>query len=180
MCKHTLVNEVEAELKKYPGVIASVNEATGRVATFLAPVSPAATSKELQKQIDALVAALPKLKGGARSKADHKIRVLQRELRVALDREESERRHAERSGERQRQQVGADSPFARQTLAELVASTVAAVNAAVGTTKQVKNTLTWDTLRRDLDARVPKAPQKKVCCSGKYLCSTCANKAAAA
>lgn len=38
MCKHTLVNEVDAELKKTPGVVALVNDHTGQVAAFMAPV----------------------------------------------------------------------------------------------------------------------------------------------
>jgi hypothetical protein len=108
---------------------------------FAAPVPyfathDTATSTELEGERDALVASLPELKGGARSKADHRIRVLEREIRKALEMEETARRTTERVRERQRQQIGADSPFARQTLAELVAATVAGVN-AVGQNRNV-------------------------------------------
>ncbi len=103
---------------------------------FVAPVpyftTQADTVTELEKERDALIASLPKLKGGARSRADHSIRLLEREIRAALDMEEVGRRNAERVRERERQQVGADSPFARQTLAEPVVSTVAGVKAVVG------------------------------------------------
>ena len=126
---------------------------------FVAPVSYFAehdshTRAELETERDALLAQLPKLKGGARSKADHRIRVLEREIRAAIDAEEAARRNAERQKERQRQQVGADSPFA-------------------------KNTLTWDALRRDLAAKRA-IMNETVCCEGRYLCATCRAKKAAA
>lgn len=79
---------------------------------------PDASVEQLQKQLDELTASLPKLKAAARAKAEHRIRVLEREITAARSMEEAERRNTERQRERQRQQVGADSPFARQSAAQ--------------------------------------------------------------
>ena len=51
MCKHTLVNEVDAELKKTPGVVALVNDHTGQVAAFMAPV-PYWTKKKAEDRAE--------------------------------------------------------------------------------------------------------------------------------
>jgi len=137
------------------------------------------SSLEVQKEIDAVAAELPKLKGGRRSKADHQLRLLERELRLARDREETERRNNEREQERKRQQPTGN-------VQQAVASAVAAVQAVVGSkTKQVQNKLTWQSLRADLDARTPasvSAANRAAgrCCEGKYLCSKCQARKAAA
>jgi len=59
---------------------------------------------QLERERTALVASLPSLKGGERSKADHRIRILERLIRKALDGEEAGRRTAERVKERKTQQ----------------------------------------------------------------------------
>lgn len=134
-----------------------------------------ASSAEIQSQIDALVAKLPKLNSGDRAKADHDIRVLERELRAALDREEAARKSAERAAERDVQRYGQPGTGTQSVaeLAEQVAATVAAVNRVIESTPAKKNTLTWASLRADLDAKAEQAGLSKVCCSGPYLCSKC-------
>jgi hypothetical protein len=160
-----------------PGVVREVLVNDEGPQQFVAPVpyfaahdAAATTTAELEKERDALLAELSKLKGGARSKADHRIRVLEREIRAALDAEEVARRNAERVKERQRQQVSADSPFPRQ---------------AAMPTQQVKNTFSsgWDKFLATLDVKLAAknllAPlKKKVCCSGNYLCTKCQAEAA--
>jgi hypothetical protein len=95
-----------------PGEVREIQLSDPGVRKFVAPVSYFAThdetasSVEVQKQIDALLVELPKLKGGARSKADHQLRLLERELRRAVDAEETDRRNSEREQERKRQQPG--------------------------------------------------------------------------
>jgi hypothetical protein len=79
---------------------------------FLVQDGAARSSDEVQKELNGIVASLPKLKGGARSKADHQVRMLQRELRKALDIEESARRTQERRIERKQQQPTGNTTMA--------------------------------------------------------------------
>lgn len=88
---------------------------------------------------------------------------------------------------RQREQIGAVSPFARQTVGEAVAAAVAGVAALP--TRQAKHTMTWDTLLRELDAKLGTLPRlggeatapaaaspplgASVCCAGQYQCTRC-------
>jgi hypothetical protein len=123
MCKHTAVNEVEAELKKpeNKGVFASVNTETGEVTgTFMVPKpyweakhdagdAGSLTASEvtaLKAEHDQLVTALPRLKKADRSKASTRILVIEGLLRVARATEESVRRNAEREAERPVQRYG--------------------------------------------------------------------------
>lgn len=120
MCKHTVVNEVEAELKKNPGVVASVNTETGEVRTFMAPkpywevendagATGTLTESEvtaLTKERDDLIAALPRLKKAERSKATTRINVIEGTLRRGRATEESARVNREREAERPVQRYG--------------------------------------------------------------------------
>jgi hypothetical protein len=163
-----------------PGVVQEImyNEAPPQ---FAAPVPHFATYDgesvtELQKARDALVSSLPKLKGGARSKADHRIRLLEREIRTALEMEEAARRHSERVRERQRQQ-GGDSPFAQQTLSQRIEKIAASV-AHLPTRNS-----SWSVWCEDFDKRLAAHNAKqdqKTCCRGQYLCATCKAKRARA
>ena len=116
----TTTNEVEAELKKNPGVVASLNESTGQAQAFALPVpywvakndaggtgSLTASERDaLISEHDALVTALPRLKKGERSKATTRINVIEGLLRRARATEESVRRNAERTAERPAQRYG--------------------------------------------------------------------------
>jgi hypothetical protein len=158
------------------------------------------TSSEVQKEMDALIASLAKLRAGARSKADQLVRILQRELRVVLDREEADRRKLEREKERQRMQVGADSPFARQSVVQsLVDATTALLEASAtlpapravkktkaeikaGWDKHLADLDAWlakralDRVRRDAATPAPSTHSAPICCSGRYLCAACETK----
>jgi hypothetical protein len=122
MCKHTAVNEVEAELKKpeNKGVVASVNTETGEVLTFMAPKPYWETKNDagdtgtltasevtaLETERDQLIAALPQLSKAERSKNQTKIAVIESTLRRARATDEDLRRSAEREAERPVQRYG--------------------------------------------------------------------------
>jgi hypothetical protein len=151
MCKHTVVNEVENELRKNPGVIASVDTETGKVLTFMAPKPYWETAKNdagdtgsltasevtaLEKERNDLIAALPRLKKGERSKATTRINVIEGTLRRDRSIKDAEIRTTERAAERPLQrygQPGNSSPAERTkwaTLEELNADLTAKAQAA--------------------------------------------------
>lgn len=128
-------------------------------AQFLEPVNPY-TGSDLSKLRTAVADARTALRHAVSKKAgpaevtrlDKALTTAQREL----DTVEYELRR-----QRQREQIGADSPFARQTLAEQVASAMAGVAALV------KKTMTCN------------ASPRCVAGPGRYQCPRCRAKAAA-
>ena len=176
MCKHTAVNEVDTELKKHPGVVASVNTETGEVRTFMAPkpywevendagdtgTLTASEVKALIREHDALVVALPRLKKAERSKATTRINIIEGLLRRQRATEESARVNREREAERPIQRYGTPGNISP---------------AESGRTSWAS----LDELNADLAAKAQAAQQalgtSAVCCTGKYLCSKCKAKA---
>jgi hypothetical protein len=149
MSKHTVVHEVAAELKKpeNKGVIASVNTETGEVSAFMAPKPYWETAKNdasdtgrltaaevtaLEKERNDLIASLPRLKLGARSKATTRINAIESTLRRARSNAESDRQNVERQAERPLQRYGQPT----------------------NTEQRSTNKLTWAGLRAELDAKL--------------------------
>jgi hypothetical protein len=97
-----------------PGEVREVEVPDAGVRSIMAPVSYAehavVSRAALEKERDALLASLSGLSGGARAKADHQIRVLEREIRLAIDMEESAKRKTERDAERKAQSPGINTP----------------------------------------------------------------------
>lgn len=114
------------------------NEEDG-VRSVMAPVpytaTAPATRAEMEAERDALLAEIPNLKGGPAQKADFRLRVLEREIRRALDMELANRRNAERVTERKKQQ-GRNSSFTG-TMCELKAMVKAAGAAVAALAKAV-------------------------------------------
>jgi hypothetical protein len=121
MSKNTL-KEVREELAKPEnrGVIASVDTETGRVRTVMAPKpywkstneagdTGSLTASEvtaLEKERQDLIAALPGLKKGDRSKATTRLNIVEGLLRRARSNAESDRINFEREQERVRERTG--------------------------------------------------------------------------
>lgn len=184
-------NEVDAELKKHPGVGALVNETTGQVHVFAAAVpyfglTPAERTA-LETERNGLLASVS---GGGlgkreRRRAEDRIRRIESDLRRARSADESGRRTIERQDERAPQRYGQPGNTV-QSVTEAVASAVAAVDAAIGSTpaahQATKPTrfgvreVNWDKFVAGFTANKG-AP--KVCCSGpkQYQCSKCRAKA---
>lgn len=173
---------------------------------FAEPVSPwAVNDAELSKLRTAVSDAETALRHAISRKAGSgEVSRLEMALTTAkrdLDTVEYELRR-----QRQRQQIGADSPFSRneaptvknaRTFAELVAGVAALVKT---TPPAAKKKMTWDEYLADLDERLAKRALEKVlrgeiparpaagpaghgantCCTGNYLCAKCKAKAAAA
>jgi hypothetical protein len=178
-------------------VVVVENDGPEQYAEVVAYHDAARSSSAVKQEMDALLAKLPKLLGGARSKADTQIRILQRELRVSLDAEEAARRTAERAKERPRQRVGGDSPFARHSVVQsLVDATTALLEASASlpAPRAVRKTKAevkagWDkhlaeldawlakralaTVRGDAATPAPSTHSAPICCSGRYLCPAC-------
>jgi hypothetical protein len=181
MCRDS---EIENELKKHPGIGALVNEKTGQVHVFAAPVpyfglTPAERTA-LETERDDLLASMPTLPKRERRRAEDRVRRIESDLRRARSADESGRRTIEREAERPEQRYGQPGNSSPATVTEAVASAVEAVNAVVGSTP-AKNKLTWASLRADLDAKTVAANRSAVCCSGpkQYWCARCRSKATA-
>src|SRR2546430_5468745 len=122
MSKNTVVNEVQQELAKPEnrGVIASVNTETGEVQAFMSPVPYWQTTNDaggtgtltdsevtaLEKERADLIAALPGLSKGDRSKTTTRINVIEGLLRTARETDESARVNVEREGARPIERYG--------------------------------------------------------------------------
>lgn len=108
----SLVEQVATELKKHPGVVATVNEATGDVQAYLSPVSPHAASfrsvtpderTQLEAERKSLLQSMPNLVWRDRVLAERRIKEIQRALDVGRFDDESQKRHEERRDERRRE-----------------------------------------------------------------------------
>jgi hypothetical protein len=106
----TLVDQVDAELKDHPGVGAVVNLATGKVATFVAPVPYFSLTPEertaLEKEREDLIASIPTLGWRDRTRASTRIKIIEGDLSRDRSGRESLRRDAERAQERDTQRYG--------------------------------------------------------------------------
>lgn len=157
-----------------PGEIRAREVADAGVRSVMAPVdytlTAPATRAEYEAERDALLAELPNLKGSLRAKADFKLRVLAREIQRALDKEEADRKHAERVVERKKMQ-GGNMSMAALTMCELkalVKSAGATVAALVAPVVKKKGTLqdwirdVWDPQQkqRALDMLASGDPQQ--------------------
>jgi hypothetical protein len=121
MSTNTL-KEVRTELAKPEnrGVIATVNTVTGVVHAFMAPRPYWKSSNDagdtgsltpqevdaLEKERNDLIAALPRLKKGDRSKATTRLNIVEGLLRRARSNAESDRINSEREQERVRERTG--------------------------------------------------------------------------
>lgn len=174
MCKHTILNEVRAELKKHPGVIASVNTETGEARAFILPKPYWETAsnapgdadfsltpeqvRALESERAALIGKLPSLGKADGAKARTRIGVIESELRRARSNDEAKRVDREREKERERQRIGDEQTAPRPS----------------GNTS---SKTTWEALRAKLAAM--SLPAETICCKGKYLCARCKAKSAA-
>lgn len=104
--------QVRAELSKPANrhVIASVDEASGVVHTYLAPTPPGpfgppspSERAALEQERDALLAALPGQAWTLRVRSEHRVREIQRLLDAGRRSDEAARRDAERVLERRRE-----------------------------------------------------------------------------
>lgn len=136
-----------------PGAVREIsyNEGDG-VRSVMAPVSylhtAPATRAAMETERDALLASLPGLSGSARAKVDHQVRVLEREIRVAIDMEEAAKRTAERVVERKAQAPGVNVPATHFTgtmcqLKAMVKAAGDAVATLVGTKKPTRSLKDW-------------------------------------
>jgi hypothetical protein len=159
---------------------------------YLEPVSPYASNDEAAElsKLKARVVETETALRHALSKNAPALEIQRLEGTLAGLKAELDQAEMPRRKQRQRETgIGRDDapPPARQTLAELVASTVAAVKAVVATpTRKARNS--WDTWAADFDQRlaVKRALEVKntshvlvvgntpVCCEGKRLCPKCA------
>jgi hypothetical protein len=103
-----LAQQVQAELAKNPGLIASVDEQTGRVTRCMLPRPyyelTDAERASLEAERKALVQSLPRLRRTERRRAESRILELERSLARDRSGRESARRDGERVDERKREQ----------------------------------------------------------------------------
>jgi hypothetical protein len=96
---------VSNELARHPGVIASLNEQTGAVNTFLLPNTGLPSVTELEAERDRLQTMIDRASGNAeRTKLRRKLDLVESDLRRARGLAEADRRHGEREQERPREQ----------------------------------------------------------------------------
>ena len=103
----TLVEQVQAEVAKHPGVIASVNEETGHVTTVMVPKPYYLTMNLTPDERNALEAERKRLLFALRSMTPHeraksmtRINVIEITLRTGRSNEEADRRKVERETQR--------------------------------------------------------------------------------
>lgn len=106
----SLAQQVEAEIAQHPTAYALVNEATGAVATFVAPRPYFELTPEqraaLETERGELITSLPTLGLRDRILAESRLRAIEKDLGRDRSGRESTRRDAEREKERKRQRYG--------------------------------------------------------------------------
>jgi len=112
VCAPSLAQQVEQEIEKHPGACALLNEQTGKVATFMAPVPYFQLTPELRTALEAerqaLIESLPRLNWTERIRASSRIRAIEGDLSRDRSGRESVRRDVERENERKRQRYGGE------------------------------------------------------------------------
>ena len=144
-----------------PGEIKEVL-ANDEAPTFLEPVNPYLLNDSELSMLRSAVSDAETALRHAKSKKAGAAEVTRLDKALTTAKRELDTVEYELRRKRQREQVGADSPFARQTLAELVASTVEAVQVVCKKIKLPCN-----------------ASPRCVAGKGKYQCARCRAKAAA-
>jgi hypothetical protein len=109
----SLTEQVKAELKKHPGMIAAVDEERRVVREYMMPrpyfertantLTPAERA-DLEKERDRLIDELPRLGWAARTRVQGRLDEVEGLLRSDRLDADVERRHQERGGERRREQ----------------------------------------------------------------------------
>jgi hypothetical protein len=98
------ITDVEAEVKRHPSIVASLNTATGEAHAFILPNSGLPSVDALESQRAQILGMIDRAGANERKKLKTRLEIVEADLRRARDFREAGRRSTERASERAQEQ----------------------------------------------------------------------------